>query len=317
MSFVVAQVDYDYPDREIEKQIIEAAGGVLKSAHLLTEDEVIEFAADADAIIVQYAPITRKVLESLPKCKIVSRYGIGIDNVDVKAAKELGIYVAHNPQYCINEVSDHAIAMILSLQRHITRGTQQVKQGIWDFTRLVPVKAADRTTIGLVGFGNIGRRTAEKLKVFGFSIIAYDPYVSDEVFKEYGVSSVSLEHVMEQSDCISVHCALTEETVNLIDEKMLSLMKTDSFIVNTSRGPVIDIEALSVALEMEKIHGAALDVLPNEPPHSFDRISHMPTLLLTPHIAFYSETSIIELRSTIAEQVVQVMKGDVPRFNAY
>ena len=121
-------------------------GGVLKSAHLTEEDEIIKFAKDADAIIVQYAPITRKVLSSLPKCKIVSRYGIGIDNVDLEAAKELGVYVAHNPQYCINEVSDHAIAMILSLQRQITHGTEQVKQGIWDFTKLTPVKAADQTT---------------------------------------------------------------------------------------------------------------------------------------------------------------------------
>ena len=317
MSFVVAQIDYDYPDSEIEREIIEAAGGTLKSAHLEQEDDIVSFAEDADAIIVQYAQMTKTVMERLPKCKVISRYGIGIDNIDVQAAKSLGIYVAHNPQYCIDEVSDHAIAMILSLQRQITHGTELVKQGIWDFLKLTPVKSSKHTTVGIIGFGNIGRRTAEKLKVFGFSLIGSDPYVDDEVFNHYGVHKVSLEEVMSESDCITIHCSLTAETNNLVNKRMISLMKPNSFIVNTSRGSVLDVDALSSALENNSIHGAGLDVLPSEPPKSFERISHLPTLLLTPHLAFYSETSIIELRKTIAEQVVQVIHGEPPMYNAY
>ncbi|WP_020612076.1 C-terminal binding protein [Sediminispirochaeta bajacaliforniensis] len=317
MSFLVAQVDYDYPDTRIEREIIEAAGGELKSAHLRDEQELIDFAADADAVIVQYAPITRNVLEHLPSCKIVSRYGIGIDNVDVVAAQELGIYVAHNPEYCIDEVSDHALAMIMTLQRQIASGTDLVKQGMWDFTKLTPIKASSQTTIGIIGFGHIGRRIAQKLQAVGFPCIAHDPYVSQETFDSHGVRRVALPYLMQYADCITVHCSLTDETKNLVDAAMIGLMKPEAYIVNTSRGPVIDVDALSLALRQGKVRGAALDVLPEEPPKSFEEIAHLPSLLLTPHIAFYSETAIVELRSSIARQVVQVMQNEAPRYNAY
>ncbi|ADK80058.1 C-terminal binding protein [Sediminispirochaeta smaragdinae] len=317
MSFLVAQVDYDYPDTRIEREIIEAAGGELKSAHLRDEQELIDFAADADAVIVQYAPITRNVLEHLPSCKIVSRYGIGIDNVDTIAAQELGIYVAHNPEYCIDEVSDHALAMIMTLQRQIASGTDLVKQGIWDFTKLTPIKASPQTTIGIIGFGHIGRRIAQKLQAIGFSCIAHDPYVAQETFDSHGVRRVALPYLMQHADCITVHCSLTDETKNLVDAAMIGLMKPEAYIVNTSRGPVIDVDALSLALRQGKVRGAALDVLPEEPPKSFEEIAHLPSLLLTPHIAFYSETAIVELRSSIARQVVQVMQNEPPQYNAY
>lgn len=313
----MAQVDFDYPDSIIEKKIIEQAGGKLKSANLTDPQKIIEFAKGADAIIVQYSQITREILKSLPKVKVVSRYGIGIDNIDVNAARELGVYVAHNPVYCIDEVSDHALAMIMTLQRQIAFGTNQVKEGIWDFSKLTPVKASRDTVIGIIGFGNIGKRIAKKLKIIGFQCIAYDPYIEKEVFFKNGVQNVSLNDLMEQSDCVTIHCSLTNETKNMINYDLLKRMKPAAYIVNTSRGPIIDMEALFRALRKNDIRAAALDVLPEEPPETIESLRDIPSLLLTPHLAFYSETSIIELRSSIAEQVVQVMRNEKPKYNAY
>jgi D-3-phosphoglycerate dehydrogenase len=317
MNFKVAQVDYDYPDSEIERQIIEKAGGKLYSAHLTDSNAIIDFAKDADAIICQYAMITKPMLEKLPKCRVISRYGIGLDNVDVDSAKELGIYVAHNPAYCIEEVSNHAIAMILTQYRQIAMGTYQIKHGIWNFMKLIPIPSAENYTIGIIGLGHIGTRVAQKLRVFGFSVIAYDPYKQDEAFKQLSIKRVSLETLMAESDCITIHCSLTDETKDLINLELLSKMKRTAYLVNTSRGPVVDLEALTTILEGGLIRGAALDVLPTEPPKSFSRIAQLPSLLLTPHIAFYSDTSIKVLRATIAEQVVEVMQGKKPQYNAY
>lgn len=280
-------------------------------------DQIVEFAQDADAIIVQYAQVSRETLQRLPKCKVVSRYGIGIDNIDVQAAKELGIYVAYNPQYCIDEVSDHAVAMIMSLHRQISFGTDQVRKGIWDYTKLIPIKATSETTIGIFGFGNIGRRVASKVKELGYKCTGFDPYLDDMVFDDLGIQRVSMEQLFSKSDFITIHCSLTPETRGIIDEEAIWLMKKGAYIVNTSRGAVINIDALVTALSEERLGGAALDVLPEEPPKSLDPIVNMPSVLLTPHLAFYSETSIIELRSSIAEQVVEVMQGKVPRYNAY
>lgn len=313
-KFLVAQVDFDYPDNEIERKIIEAAGGELISAHLSEPDEIVNFCKDADALIVQYAQITKEILQQLPNCKIVSRYGIGIDNVDVHGAKELGIFVSNNPQYCIDEVSDHAFGMMMTLLRQISHGTDHIRKGIWDFTKLTPIKACSETIVGIFGFGNIGRRFAKKAKVFGFKCIAYDPYVEDSVFIEEQVEQVSFDQLLSKSDCITIHCALTPKTTNIFSEVAFSKMKNGSYLVNTSRGPVVDIEALVFALQSNKIRGAALDVLSEEPPKSLKSIIDLPSLILTPHIAFYSETSIIELRTSITNQVVQVMNGETPTY---
>lgn len=316
-DFLVAQIDFDYPDSDIEREIIEGAGGRLISAHLESPDEIIEFASGADGIIVQYAQLTRDVLARLSRCKIISRYGIGLDNIDLDAAREIGIRVAHNPAYCISEVSDHAVAMVLNLLRQICYGTDLIRNGIWNYSRMTPIKAAGDTVIGIFGFGRIGRRFAEKMLALGYQCIGCDPYVEDEVFKSYDVRAVSLSDLIAQSDCISIHCSLTDETRGIFNETNLGKAKQGAYIVNTSRGPIIDLEALCTLLESGHIRGAALDVLPEEPPKNNCTILQSLRVILTPHAAFYSDASIIELRSSIAEQVVEFMKGNVPRYLAF
>ncbi|MCK9482235.1 MAG: C-terminal binding protein [Bacteroidia bacterium] len=318
MSFIIAQLDYDYPDNKIEKIIIEQQGGTLISSQLRDEDEIVEFAKDADGLIVQYANITQAILEKLPKCKVVGRYGIGVDNIDVDAARSMNIKVVNNPEYCIDEVSDHALAFIMSLHRQIGLGTTQVRSGIWDFTKLTPIKATKDTVIGFVGFGKTAQALARKLNGIGFiKFVAYDPFLNREVFKQLNVKSHTLEEVMKNSDIISIHSALTQETKNMISKNLIEMMKPTAFLINTSRGGVVDNEALFLALENNIIRGAGLDVLDVEPPLSFDKIKKLDNLYITPHIAFYSETSIIELRTSIAEQVVQVVKGEKPKFSLF
>lgn len=316
-DFLVAQIDFDYPDSDIEREIIEKAGGRFISAHLDSPDEIVDFASDADGLIVQYARMTRDVLARLPKCKIISRYGIGLDNIDLDAAKEIGICVVHNPAYCIDEVSDHAVAMVLNLLRQISYGTDLIHSGVWDYSRMTPIKAAGDTVIGIFGFGRIGRRFARKMLALGYRCIGYDPYVEDEFFTSDNVTRVSFFELLAQSDCVSVHCSLTDETRGIFDETNLGKMKQGAFIVNTSRGPIVDIAALCVLLESGKIRGAGLDVLPEEPPKHNCAILQSPRVLLTPHAAFYSDASIIEVRSSIAEQIVEFMKGNVPRYPAF
>jgi len=318
MDFKIAQVDYDYTDNKLEKEIIEKAGGHIKSGHLVDTKDVFEFAQDCDAIMCQYVKITREVFERLPQLKVVSRYGIGVDNIDVEAAKDHHVFVVHNPVYCIEEVSNHALALIFSQYRQINQGNYQVKHGIWDFNKLYPIPAAQNYTIGIVGLGHIGTRVAEKLKIFGFNVIGYDPYVTKDYFDAVGVEKVSLEHVMATADCITIHCALTKETTQLIGAQEINVMKPTSCLVNTARGPVVDFEALLSALEMKKIRGAGLDVLPDEPPQNYERIAQIPTLEVTPHLAFYSDTSLDVLRTSVTEQVIDVIKtGKPPRYNAY
>lgn len=316
-EFLVAQIDYNYPDSEIERNIIEQAGGRLISAHLSSPDEIIDFASGADGIIVQYALMTKPLLSQLKKCKVISRYGIGLDNIDLNAAKELGIEVAYNPVYCVDEVSDHAAAMVLNLLRQIHYGTDLVHNGIWDFGRLAPVKASKETVIGLFGFGRIGRRFAKKISAFGYQCIGYDPYVDADVFTSFSVAKVSFEELLAQADCISVHSSLNEETRNIFNRESLGKMKKGAFIVNTARGPIIHVEDLCALLEEGHIRAAALDVLPDEPPKMNSAILRSPHLILTPHSAFYSDASVIELRKTIAEQVVEVMQGKRPRYPAF
>lgn len=316
-DFLVAQIDYDYPDSDIEREIVEKAGGRFISAHLKSPDEIVDFASDADGIIVQYAHMTKDVLTRLPRCRIVSRYGIGLDNIDLDAAKEIGICVVHNPAYCIDEVSDHAAAMVLNLLRQISYGTHLISQGVWDYSRMTPIKASGDTVIGIFGFGRIGRRFARKMLALGYQCIGCDPYVEDEVFASHDVRRVSLTDLFALSDCISIHCSLTEETRGVFNGSSLGRMKEGAFIVNTSRGPIVDIEALCALLESGHIRGAALDVLPEEPPRNNCAILQSPRVLLTPHAAFYSDASIIELRSSIARQVVEFMKGNTPTYPAF
>lgn len=311
-QFTIAVVDYDYLDIGIEKEIVEGSAGELVYGHAQTEDEVIEIARNADGIINQYASITRKILAALPKCKVVSRYGIGVDTIDAEAATDLGVVVCNVPAYCIHEVSDHALALMLSLSRRIVKANNQIKKGGWDFSLLTPIFPAQKCTVGIVGLGNIGKCFAQKVKALGYTCIATDPYIDAQIFIELGVKQVSLPELLKSSDVVSLHVPLTEETHHLIGVQELEMMKPTAILINTARGKIVDQEALAHALKSSTIAGAGLDVLEAEPPAPRDPVVGLENAIITPHIAYYSEESIVRLRSITTRSAIAVLQGVMP-----
>ena len=306
----VVITDCDHPSVEIEKEILSEINPEFILAYCNTEDEVIEAAKDADGIINQYAPITRRVIESLKRCKVIARYGVGVDNIDVEAATEYKIIVANVPDYCVDEVSTHAIALILACARGITLLDNKIREKRWDFTLAKPLFRTKGKTLGLFGLGRIARAVAQKASGFGFKIIAYDPYVSKA---DDGIELVEFSKLLSNSDFISIHSPLTDETRHLFGENKLRAMKKTAYLINTSRGAIVDEEALYKVLKKRWIAGAALDVMEKEPPDWENLLPKLDNLIITPHISFYSEESYVELKTKTAKAVLSVLKGGLPR----
>ena len=306
----VVITDCDHPSVEIEKEILSEIDPEFVLTYCNTEDEVIEVVQDADGIINQYAPITRKVIESLKKCKVIARYGVGVDNIDIEAATEYGIIVANVPDYCIEEVSTHAMALILACARGITLLDSKIREKMWDFTQAKPLFRTQGKTLGLFGLGRIARALAQKALGFGFKIIAYDPYVS-KVNRE--IKLVKFSQLLSDSDFISIHAPLTDKTRHSFGENELKAMKKTAYLINTARGLIINEKALYQALKGRWIAGAALDVMEKEPPNWENSLLKLDNLIITPHISFYSEESYIELKTKVAEAVLSVLKGELPR----
>lgn len=306
----VAITDCDHPSVEIERKILNEIKPEFILAQCKIEDEVIEAAKDADGIINQYAPITRRVIESLKRCKVIARYGVGVDNIDVEAATEYGIIVANVPDYCVDEVSSHAMALILACARGITLLDRKIRDKKWDFTFAKPLFRTQNQTLGLFGLGRIAKMLVQKASGFGFKIIAYDPYVSKI---DGGIRLVEFSHLLSNSDFISIHSPLTNKTRYSFGENELKKMKKTAYLINTARGPIVDEKALYKALKNKWIAGAALDVMEKEPPDWQNSLLKLDNLIITPHISFYSEESYIELKTKAAESVLSVLKGELPR----
>ena len=264
--------------------------------------------------------ITRRVLENIPRVKVISRYGVGLDNVDLDAAADVGIVVTHYPGYCTPEVADHALAMILALNRRIVEQDRSLREGAWvehgPATRRIlrgPIQPLREQTLGIVGFGRIGQAVAARAKPFGVTIIAADPYLDPETIRAAGVEPVTLEELLRRADIVTLHTPLTPETRGLIDAAALALMKPTAVIVNTSRGPIIDLPALARALQEERLAGAALDVVDPEPLPAEAPFYRMPNVILTPHSAYYSERSVDVVRRETLHEALQVLRGKRPR----
>jgi len=302
--------DCDHPSVEIEKKILSEINPELTLETCKTEEDVIAVASDADGIINQYAPFTRKVIKSLNRCKIIARYGVGVDNIDVEAATENNIIVANVPDYCVDEVSTHAIALMLDCAREITFLDRKVRDKKWDFTLAKPLFRTQGKTLGLFGLGRIARMVAQKASGFGFKIIAYDPYISKI---NGGINLVEFSQLLTDSDFISIHVPLTVETKHSFGKNELKVMKKTAYLINTSRGPVINEKDLYIALKEKWIAGAALDVMEKEPPDWKDPLLKLENIIITPHISFYSEESYVELKTKVAESVRSVLKGELPR----
>lgn len=306
----VVVTDCDHLSLELERKVLNEINPEFVVAHCTREEEVIEAARDADGIINQYAPMTRRVIESLKRCKVIARYGIGVDNIDVEAATEHGIIVANLPDYCVDEVSTHAVALILSCLRKITLLDNLVKQEIWNLTLARPLLRTQGRILGLFGLGKIGRAVAEKTSRFGFKIIACDPYVA-KVDRE--IELAEFPQLLSDSDFISIHTPLTKETRHIFGENELRAMKKSAYLINTARGSIINEKALYKALKDKWIAGAALDVMEKEPPDWKNPLLKLNNLIITPHVSFYSEESYVDLKTKTAEAVLFVLKGGLPR----
>ncbi|MFC0080803.1 C-terminal binding protein [Aciditerrimonas ferrireducens] len=304
-TFRVVLTDQVFPDTTIERAIIEAAGGSLEVASG-SREEVLRAAEDADALLTTYFALAREDLARLRHCRIVARYGIGVDNVDVAAALERGIAVTNVPDYCIEEVAAHALALTLALLRRVPQGHAEVLAGRWRVDPLRPLRRPSSLTLGLVGYGRIARRVAEGARALGLNIVVHDPYLSADPPGARRLGS--LEALLEASDVVSVHCPLTPETRGLIGPAELARMRPGAVLVNTSRGPLVQLPAVIQALREGRLAGAGLDVTDPEPPDP-TLLRDVPGLLVTPHVAYYSEEALAESQRKAATQVVKAMTG--------
>ncbi len=275
-------------------------------------DDILSVARDADAILVTYAKLPGDLLRQLTRCKAIGRFGLGVDNIDLPAAKERGIVVTYVPDYCLQEVSDHAMALLLALARKVPLSNRLVQSGRWEMPAVVPIRRLEGQTLGLIGFGNIPRRVAPKAQAFGLNVVVYDPYVSKDVLAAARVESVSLDDLLARSDFVSVHAPLMPATRGLLNADAFRKMKKGAFVINTARGPLIDEEALIAALDSGHLGGAALDVVAVEPLAKDNKLVGRDNVILTPHTAFYSVEALAELQTKCASDVARVLSGEPP-----
>lgn len=290
-------------------------GAMLGAAHCRTEDELIDAAADADLVICSSdTPVSRRLLEHLPRCRGVVRAAVGVDNIDLVAATELGIVVANVPDFCIEEVSNHAIMLLLACAKKLVVLHGAFATNRWDRSLLPPMGTIHGQTLALIGYGRLARATGRKAKAFGLRVIAYDPYVDKADARETGVELFrgDLHRVVAQSDYVSLHTPLTEETRHLIGEPELRAMNRSAYLINTSRGAVVDERALIRALQEGWIAGAGLDVFEKEPPDPDSPLLRMPNVTATIHCASYSDAAMAELWQRAGDEAARILSGRWP-----
>ncbi len=313
-QFTVVVTDAVSPSLDIERSVLGAVGAHLMTLQATREDELLEAVEDADGLLVCYAPVTQRVIERASRCRVIARYGIGVDNVDLQAAAARGIVVTNVPDYCIEEVSDHALALILACARRVVHLDRLVHTGRWDPKDALPIRRLQGQVLGLVGFGKIPRRVAAKAAGVGLLPVTFDPFVDAATCAAHGAKKVDLSTLLTEADFVSVHAPLTAQTRGLIGDAELRRMKPTAFLINTARGPVVREAALVKALQAGWIAGAALDVVETEPLPPTHPLMTLPQVLLTPHVAFYSQESMQELQRKAAEEVARVLTGHAPHY---
>ena len=309
---VVAVSDSVFPNLNPARGVLSRIGAELLLAEASTPQAIMQVARDADALLVTYAKVTAEMIGQMTRCRIIARFGIGVDNVDIAAATNASIVVTRVPDYCIDEVSDHTMALLLALARKIPFANSRAHAGRWEMPAVVPIHRLRGSVLGLVGFGRIPQLVAPKAKAFGLKVIGYDPFVSEETMKRAGVEKVDFCELVKVSDHISIHTPLVPETNHLFNADVFRRMKPTAHLINTARGAIVDEEALARALDQGHLAGAALDVLSQEPP-STSPLFGRDSVILTPHMSFYSAESLVELQSKAAEEVVHVLTGEAPR----
>lgn len=311
---LVAVADTVFPSLDPTKKILAEIEAELRLAAEPTPEAILAVARRADGLLVTFAQITADIIGQLERCRVISRFGIGIDNIDLEAATAAGIVVTYVPDYCMDEVSDHTMALLLALARKVTTANQAVQNGRWAMKELAPLHRLRGHVLGLVGFGKIPRALAPKAQAFGIKVVTSDPYVTAEAAAELDVELVDFEQLLQQADYVSIHAPLTPETQHMFSTAAFQQMKSTALLVNTARGPLVDGPALVAALEAGQLAGAALDVVSEEPlPPDSPLLGH-DNLILTPHTAFYSEESLLDLQTKAAEDAARVLSGARPRY---
>ena len=311
MRFLIT--DYDFPDVDIELGIFRDAGMEARVSQCRTEEDVIREARGCSGLLAQYAPMNARVFAALPEVRVVSRFGAGFDTVNVADAKRHGVWVANSPDYGVGEVATHALAMALSLVRHLPFYDRDVRAGNWHYTSAGKLRRPGELTLGILGLGRIGKRMAHVSQHVFARVLACDPYIPESDFSGY-VQRVDRDALFRESDIVSLHVPLNDETRGIAGRAALALMKRGSWLVNTARGAVADVDAVLEALDAGILDGAGLDVLPQEPPPAGHGILRHPRVMLSPHAAFYSEQGERELRRKAAQNLVDWARTGRPTY---
>ena len=307
---VIAVTDSVFPSLDPAKEALARLSPTYRMSKSINADDIVAVARDADAVLVTYAKLTREVLIQLTRCKAIGRFGLGVDNIDLVTAKEKGIAVNYVPDYCIREVSDHAMALLLALIRKIPLSNKLVQSGRWEMPAVVPIRRIEGTVLGLVGFGHIPRLVAPKAQAFGMKVIAYDPFAKPEAFRSAGVENVDFDALLQTADYVSVHAPLLPATRGMMNAAAFAKMKKGAYIVNTARGPLIDEQALVAALDSGHVGGAGLDVVAAEPLAKDSPLLGRDNVIISPHTAFYSIEALNELQTKCATDVARVLSGE-------
>jgi D-3-phosphoglycerate dehydrogenase / 2-oxoglutarate reductase len=305
----VLVTDYAWPTLELEESILTHAELIV--AHP-DDDAMIRQAEDVDAVLTCWRNVPPALLDAATRCRIVARYGIGLDNIPVEHATKLGMLVTNVPDFCLDEVSDHALGLLLACARKIVDFAQATRQGVWNLQAGRPMHRLRGQTLGMVGYGNIARRFAEKARALGLEILAYTPRLTADALAPWGRATNDLHELLTHADYVSLHVPLTPETTLLIDRNALRTMKPTAFLIKTARGAVVDENALVQAIEAGEIAGAALDVLAQEPPPPDHPLLHLPQVIVTPHAAFVSTEATADLIRQAATAVAHVLAGERP-----
>lgn len=314
-KYRILVTDYVWPSTEPEREVLAGIGAEVIEAPDPSEDTLTALAADVDGIMTCFAQVTPRVVQAARKCVVISRYGVGVDNIAVETATGEGIVVTYVPDYCVDEVSDHVMALLLTWNRQIGFYGQVAKQGRWGGTPSpVPLVRLRGHKLGIIGLGRIGRLVAGKAQAFGLEVLGYDPYLSAGDSLPVGVKSVDLPTLLSDSDYVTIHAPLNDATRRLISTEELSLMKSTAYIINCARGPIIDEAALYAALRDRRIAGAGLDVLEEAAPSVDNPLFQLDNVLVTPHVAFLSQQSVHELEVRTAQATADVLQGRMPQF---
>jgi D-3-phosphoglycerate dehydrogenase len=309
---LIAVTDSPFPSLDPAKAALARLDPELRMAKSTSAEDILSVARDADAVFVTYAKLPGDLLKQLKRCKVIGRFGLGVDNIDIPAAAALGITVTYVPDYCMREVSDHAMALLLALARKVTLSNKLVQSGRWELPPIVPLRRLDGRVLGLVGFGNIPRALAPKAKAFGLRVVTHDPYVSVQALAEAAVEDASFDALLGMSDFISIHAPLLPATRGLFNADVFRKMKKGAYLINTARGPLVNEPALIAALDSGQLGGAALDVVATEPLPKDSLLLGRDNVILTPHTAYYSVEALEELQTKCASDVARVLSGEKP-----